>query len=1061
MYAAGGDLFKTTNGGASWQTVIAMPNLGPWFVDVCFRDNNYGIALATNSVSYRTTDGGTTWNRLADGGLTKIDNSSLDINSSLENMAIKGNVELMSGRHGLLRNVNGPNYYWEKISMAPYESIVNRLRYSRDGSAAFLDGKLSGIMYKSENDGRFWKRVNTGTSNTVLNDVTMDNAGNGISVGRYGMIWQTVNGGADWEPQVNDYAFPYTRHDLLDVELKDSHQAWAVGAGGMLLHSSDAGYHWKRQPSGTTNTLNQVTFINDLEGWVSGDTRIMKTINGGAAWNTILTNPARSFVDIKFLDANEGWVISNSVPSVDTTFLLKTTDGGTNWSRKLVISYPYSFYTFCPLMGIDVISAAELRTFTKDTIYHSLNGGQTWAARPAPAPVTNLRFLNQNIGYLVSGYLIYYTSDGGVNWGLCRLKDGVELQGVEVYPGGAFISGTGGVVIKNNANPLNEADWQFQMQPREFGDGNGVFYFLNRQTGWKHDIVGNNISFTSNGGKSWKVYSNFGDTAIAELHFSSGNTGYAAGDRNTGTGGLYSKTTDAGKTWQTFPVGISGEAIGSISFYDDNHGFLAGNNGLLINTNDGLATRTQSHLPSGENIREVIRTGLHSGWINTVAKIYYTTNDGQTWTPKSLPAVVNAIIDISFINDSTGLVLVSMGGTEHTYYTSDYGASWSYAPISPNYEEISQADMNQNMQAIAIPFGMATGIGSTFIFGLPVDTLAVDFTIDTLDFCNRTIRLNATSNTPSTTYSWIINSVSYSGTPITITAPAGTDTLHIALYGNASQSAVCNVTTTLLDSLKSAIGFDSIPLAKFRYAAVCNNTRFNFTDESSVTDLSSRYHWEFGDGDTSNLRNPSHTYLAPGPYTVSLQVYSKNGCPSLPFTANIIAGDVPDISLTKTNDIDCSHPSSKLSAPPGYNYVWSPAGSLSNPNIADPVATPGATQLYTITLTNNDGCKLTDTITVVVTAIGASSLMLPTGFTPNNDGLNDCIGVITNAVFKNFTYRIYNRWGELVFSTSNPSACWNGYFKGVLQETANFVYYLKAESDCGVIEKKGNLALIR
>ena len=82
-------------------------------------------------------------------------------------------------------------------------------------------------------------------------------------------------------------------------------------------------------------------------------------------------------------------------------------------------------------------------------------------------------------------------------------------------------------------------------------------------------------------------------------------------------------------------------------------------------------------------------------------------------------------------------------------------------------------------------------------------------------------------------------------------------------------------------------------------------------------------------------------------------------------------------------------------------------------------------------------------------------------FTPNGDGLNDCFGIKNWGVITELQFLIYNRWGELVFSTTNPTACWDGNFKGQPSILGNYVYYIKANTLCGKIERKGNLALIR
>ena len=90
---------------------------------------------------------------------------------------------------------------------------------------------------------------------------------------------------------------------------------------------------------------------------------------------------------------------------------------------------------------------------------------------------------------------------------------------------------------------------------------------------------------------------------------------------------------------------------------------------------------------------------------------------------------------------------------------------------------------------------------------------------------------------------------------------------------------------------------------------------------------------------------------------------------------------------------------------------------------------------------------------------------LPNVFTPNNDGMNDCFQMVNidNTTFESFDLQIFNRWGNLVFHTSNPTECWNGEIKGQPATADVYVYVLKAETlDCEVeISELGDLTLLR
>ena len=91
----------------------------------------------------------------------------------------------------------------------------------------------------------------------------------------------------------------------------------------------------------------------------------------------------------------------------------------------------------------------------------------------------------------------------------------------------------------------------------------------------------------------------------------------------------------------------------------------------------------------------------------------------------------------------------------------------------------------------------------------------------------------------------------------------------------------------------------------------------------------------------------------------------------------------------------------------------------------------------------------------------AAGWAIPSGFTPNGDGHNDCFGIAHAGVGELEELSIYDRWGQRVFTTANAGDCWNGYIDGQPAQVGAYVYMIRISTRCGETMKKGTLMLIR
>jgi len=146
--------------------------------------------------------------------------------------------------------------------------------------------------------------------------------------------------------------------------------------------------------------------------------------------------------------------------------------------------------------------------------------------------------------------------------------------------------------------------------------------------------------------------------------------------------------------------------------------------------------------------------------------------------------------------------------------------------------------------------------------------------------------------------------------------------------------------------------------------------------------------------------------------------------------------------------------------PIGQTVLWSPAANLDDPENFNPVFKSSLDQLYNITITSRGGCKITDTQLVKI--IDRVEIFVPTGFTPNNDGRNDYLHPIFKGVAEVKNFRIFNRFGQLLFESNTELPGWDGSFKGLPQPQQAVVWVVEYVGLDGVVySQKGTSVLIR
>jgi photosystem II stability/assembly factor-like uncharacterized protein len=610
-----GTIFRTSDGGETWERndppvegiEIDLPTGRGWWYYDCwdlrrldFVTDSRGWAVGNNGAILKTTDGGSTWitqhpiSRKCD----TPDFKSLFFLNELVGWAV-GHQKIPNGTTRVLKYTTDGGETWkvnQPGASADIESLYD-IVFS-DEQNGWAVGK-NGVIIRTSNGGQNWQTQESGTSknfaaitftdgqsgwivgeNIILHtqnggdswqiqkegewtllSVAFRDDRNGLAVGQSGVILLTVNAGNDWiqvgveEVPVQDVSIPCLNHVIFRNNI-----VWIVGYPGCILRSEDSGIHWTNKGStGPRHFLKRVRFVDAETGWALSNHLIMRTVDGGKRWSEQFPRPAAEcneepdLISMSFVDANYGWVISRC--SVHQ--LLLTTNSGQTWSEQ---------YSADPNLHLDqVFFIDRLKGWIAGKYSHGEHEGES---------------------------VILHTSDGGVSW-------------VEQYSG----------------THLGRYLYEYLL-----------LLFVDSSNGWLIECQsGNRMLHTNDGGTTWY------EEEIQELHkinivsFISPNEGWVFGtDREPGhrCRATLLHTTDGGQIWDkmdyetkwnadTPPEAMHAIECGVISmtFIDENRGWLCGYNGLVMYTTDSGSTWIHQKTGTHEILWSIAFANADSGWV--------------------------------------------------------------------------------------------------------------------------------------------------------------------------------------------------------------------------------------------------------------------------------------------------------------------------------------------------------------------------------------------------------------------------------------------------------------
>ena len=250
-------------------------------------------------------------------------------------------------------------------------------------------------------------------------------------------------------------------------------------------------------------------------------------------------------------------------------------------------------------------------------------------------------------------------------------------------------------------------------------------------------------------------------------------------------------------------------------------------------------------------------------------------------------------------------------------------------------------------------------------------------------------------------------------------------------------------------------------IADFAVNAVCINLDLSVINNTHYSGSSQvHYLWDFGNSDVSGAANPVYQYHTPGDYTVTLTT-STDECPQPSVKQLPLRVDVPEQGTNyPVKTAIFNYPLQLEARRIGNQVLWSPAVNLNNVNSYTPVYKGVTEQLYKIKLTTASGCVTIDS--QLVKTIKKIEIHVPAAFTPNGDGQNDFLKPLLYGFSKVNHFRVYNRWGKIVFQMESDQPGWDGKIKDIPQEMQTYIWVIEAVDVDGVVHHaKGTTILIR
>lgn len=346
-----------------------------------------------------------------------------------------------------------------------------------------------------------------------------------------------------------------------------------------------------------------------------------------------------------------------------------------------------------------------------------------------------------------------------------------------------------------------------------------------------------------------------------------------------------------------------------------------------------------------------------------------------------------------------------------------------------------------------VNFTDATGCTNSKTIAIDIrDTLllraTVDSTVCTGDEVH--LRVQVDGDYPLTWYDATSNTQVGTGADLYITPPAP-DAVYAVIGDLGDCSGSDTTRLKVVDPPDADAGED---------ATICYGEQITLQASGGTS-----YSWT----PTNTLTSPRQATTVAKPQDTTAYVVSvtdTQGCPKT-VTDTVVINVVSPVPAFAGNDtIVILNQPFQLNASGGVKYVWTPEDGLDDPEIYNPTTTLNRDITYTVTVYTEEGCTGTDNIHVRF--IAGPDIYIPTGFSPNGDGKNDIFRPLPVGIVQLEYFRVFDRWGKLMYSTREYMQGWDGYFNGQPAAVGTYVWVVQGKNtNEETVQRKGTVTLVR